>query len=109
MDEVSRMIERWRNDALAFERVGQRGLVQLTKSHIEDLQELFSGLADTSVPYEHAEELTGYSLGGLKNVLPNRGTRSHAAFRLGDLPFRFGRASDGKILLAASTILRLMK
>lgn len=107
MNAVHRMVERWRNDARAFERAGQDGLVELTKSHVADLQELFAVLANTPVPYQHAEELTGYSLGGLKNALPNIGTRGEPAFRLGDLPFRFGRASDGKVLLAASTILRL--
>jgi hypothetical protein len=109
MDAVTRMIEQWRSDARAFERAGQMDLVELTRSHVNDLQKMFETLADTRVPYAHAEELTGYSLGGLKNQLRNIGTRSQPAFRLGDLPFRFGRASDGKFLLAASTILRLTR
>jgi hypothetical protein len=107
MDAVQRMLMDWRDEARTFERVGEESLVRLTDAHARDLAAVLAALADTPVPYEFAEQLTGWSLGGLRNTLPNIGTRSAAAFRLGSLPFKAGKASDGKLLLAASSVIHL--
>ena len=108
MDPIRDLLGRWEVERAAFARSGSSALIELSRTHSRELQDVMNTLSDARVPYADVEVLTGYALGSLKNTLPNVGTRGAPAFRLGDLPFKAGRASPGKIV-TASTILRAVE
>jgi hypothetical protein len=105
MDPIREVIERWRGEREVFTRSGSDDLIRLSETHSEELMHAVATLATATVPYNRASELTGYALGSLKNMgLENVGSRSNPAFRLSDLPFKSGKASPAKLLMAASVL-----
>ena len=105
MDPIREVIERWRDEREVFTRSGSDDLIRLSETHSKELMHAVATLASATVPYNRASELTGYALGSLKNMgLENVGSRSNPAFRLSDLPFKSGKASPAKLLMAASVL-----
>ena len=101
MDPLMGLIRRWKKERDVFRRSDSRDLIELSRTHSRELRTVLGEISEAHVPYELAPEMTGYALGSLKNTLNNVGTRGEPAFRLGDLPFKAGRASPAKILMAA--------
>lgn len=109
MDALFKMVASWREKRKAYAEIHNVGLVALSKNCEEDLVEALQKIADTPVPYGMVEDLTGYALGSLMNRtdIPNVGTAGRGAYRLGDLPFKAGYASEGKLVLALASLLEM--
>lgn len=100
VDPIERLLASWAAERECYARSNSADLVALSETHEAELLRAIEEIANAPVPYDEAEQLTGWSLGSLKNGLANAGTRSNPAFRLGDLPFKPGRASSAKLLAA---------
>ncbi len=109
MDSLLKMVGRWEEKRKTYSEISIVGemMVGLSERHEQDLIEALRQLADTPVPYGEVEDLTGYSKGSLINRkdIPNIGTKGEPAFRLGDLPFKAGHATGGRLLLALASLL----
>lgn len=111
MDAIIIIIAKWRKECKSFARTGDKHLTALIESYEQDLIDAVREIADTPVPYDQVEDLTGYAKGSPMNRpdTPNIGTKGQPAFRPGVLPFEAGSASNGKMLLALCTILRMQR
>lgn len=98
----------WRHEAENLRnRYGDDRLASLCEAHAAELESLVKDQLHEELTLKQAARVSGYSYSHLRRLmdggeLPNAGMEGHPRVRLGDLPFKAGRAAPLGALSAAT-------